>query len=289
MQNRRVQFGWRSGAAAVALALAVTVGGCANNKIGAPFSTASTKPLTREAALAEAQTLNEQYKKKPDDPAVAIRFADSLKAIGSHDQAVNVLAAATDKHSSNPRVVAAYGKSLIGVGRAGEAVEILGRAQALDPKDWRTISALGLANDHIERHQVARTHYARAAKLAPREASILNNWGLSYALDRDLPNAEKVLRKAITLRGADLRVRQNLALVVGLQGRFKDAEELARKDLPPAEAEANIAYLRAMLAEPNAWGQLAKMDKGGAGKKTAPSMTASTGKRLQAPGRTGKN
>jgi Flp pilus assembly protein TadD len=44
-------------------------------------------------------------------------------------------------------------------------------------------------------------------------------------------------------------VRQNLALVVGLQGRFQEAETIARADLPPDEAAANVAYLRQMLAE----------------------------------------
>jgi Flp pilus assembly protein TadD len=44
-------------------------------------------------------------------------------------------------------------------------------------------------------------------------------------------------------------VRQNLALVVGLQGRFGEAETIARGDLSPEEAAENVAYLRRMLAE----------------------------------------
>ena len=44
-------------------------------------------------------------------------------------------------------------------------------------------------------------------------------------------------------------MRQNLALVVGLQGRFAEAETIARADLPPEEAAANVAYLRQMLAQ----------------------------------------
>ncbi len=44
-------------------------------------------------------------------------------------------------------------------------------------------------------------------------------------------------------------MRQNLALVVGLQGRFQEADEIARSDLPADEAAANIAYLKQMLAE----------------------------------------
>jgi Flp pilus assembly protein TadD len=42
-------------------------------------------------------------------------------------------------------------------------------------------------------------------------------------------------------------VRQNLALVVGLQGRFAEAESIVKADLPPDEATANVAYLKQML------------------------------------------
>jgi Flp pilus assembly protein TadD len=52
---------------------------------------------------------------------------------------------------------------------------------------------------------------------------------------------------------ADGRVRQNLALVVGLQGRFTEAESIARADLPSDEAAANVTYLRQMLAQQNGW------------------------------------
>jgi Flp pilus assembly protein TadD len=44
-------------------------------------------------------------------------------------------------------------------------------------------------------------------------------------------------------------VRQNLALVVGLQGRFAEAETIAKGDLPADEATANVAYLREMLSQ----------------------------------------
>ena len=49
-------------------------------------------------------------------------------------------------------------------------------------------------------------------------------------------------------RRADARVRQNLGLVVGLQGRFAEAETIVKADLPADEAAANVAYLREMLS-----------------------------------------
>jgi Flp pilus assembly protein TadD len=55
-------------------------------------------------------------------------------------------------------------------------------------------------------------------------------------------------------------VRQTLALVVGLQGHFDEAEKIASQELSPEQAEANVAYLRKMLAQQNAWNQLKKED-----------------------------
>jgi len=85
-------------------------------------------------------------------------------------------------------------------------------------------------------------------KVVPEEPSVLSNLGLSYMLTRELPQAEQTLRRAYANPQADGRVRQNLALVVGLQGRFAEAETIAKGDLPAEEAAANVAYLREMLS-----------------------------------------
>ena len=96
------------------------------------------------------------------------------------------------------------------------------------------------------KHDEARGYYASALKIVPDEPSVLSNLGLSYVLSR-----EPAAGRGNAAQGAGhspaptRRVRQNLALVVGLQGRFAEAETIARADLPPDEAAANVAYLRA--------------------------------------------
>lgn len=59
-------------------------------------------------------------------------------------------------------------------------------------------------------------------------------------------------------RIADSRVRQNLALVLGLQGKFSEAEAIASNELSPQQAAANMAYLRTMLKERGNWKTLKK-------------------------------
>jgi Flp pilus assembly protein TadD len=65
------------------------------------------------------------------------------------------------------------------------------------------------------------------------------------------------MRNASKQPAADSRVRQNLALIVGLQGRFDEAEKIARGELSGNQAEANVRYLREMLAQSNSWKKLA--------------------------------
>jgi Flp pilus assembly protein TadD len=134
-------------------------------------------------------------------------------------------------------------------GRLNQAIEVLGRAHTPDKPDWRVLSAHGAVLDQMGRHQDAQRYYASALKIAPNEPAVLSNLGLSYALAKNLTKAEETLRQAAAQSGADSRVRQNLALVLGLEGRFGEAEKLARADLSADEANANIAYLRQMVAQ----------------------------------------
>ena len=85
----------------------------------------------------------------------------------------------------------------------------------------------------------------------PDEPSVLSNLGLSHALQEKLKLAERTLRMALAQPDAKPNMTQDLALV-GLQGRFAEAEEIANTDLPTGEAEANVAYLRQMLARQSA-------------------------------------
>ncbi len=106
----------------------------------------------------------------------------------------------------------------------------------------------GTALDQLGRHDEARRYYASALKIMPDQPSVLSNLGLSYVLSKDLPKAEEILRRAYASSKADARVRQNLGLVVGLQGRFAEAETIVRADLPEDQATANVAYLKQMLS-----------------------------------------
>jgi Flp pilus assembly protein TadD len=190
----------------------------------------------------------DKYRANPTNVDAGLRYAQALRATGQRAQAVAVLERISIQNPRNKLVLGEYGRALAEAGNYEQALDVLGRAHSPDQPDWRLLSAQGAVLDQLGRHPEAQRYYLTALKIAPEEPSILSNLGLSYALAKDLPNAEATLRRAAAQRPVDSRVRQNLALVVGLQGRFTEAEEIARADLPPEEAAANVAYLRQMLA-----------------------------------------
>jgi Flp pilus assembly protein TadD len=237
---------------ALATVLAAGLAGCQTTAKG-PDTTGSIGTASRPTTEAEWRVVLDRsealYKARPDDVGAAMQYAQALRATGQHTQAVAVLEQVSLKNSRNKQLLGAYGRALAEVGRYAQALEVLSRAHTPDMPDWRILSAQGAVLDQLGRYEDARRHYAAALKIAPDEPSVLSNLGLSYALSKDLKKAEATLRKATAQPGVSPRVRQNLALVIGLQGHFKEAEEIARADLPPDEATANVDYLRQMLAQ----------------------------------------
>lgn len=239
--------------------LALTLGGCST------FQNRDVDPITTEAISADEITdlsgadaiWGSRYAADPDDPLVALNYGTVLLAMGRFEQAVAVLRQATITHPEDRAIGAAYGKSLANTGALNEALTVIQRVQNPAQPDWRLLSAEAAILDQLNRPGEARRLYLQAIDIAPNDASLWSNLGMSYLLTGDLAQAEEYLRRAVALPNADSRVRQNLALAVGLQGRFAEAEQIARQELSLQQAEANIAFLREMLADQDTWTQLA--------------------------------
>jgi Flp pilus assembly protein TadD len=232
--------------------LATLMAGCGTMQPAAtttgslPASPASANPRQGLEAWGD------RYRANPNDPVAAVQYAQGLRGIGQRAQAVAVLEQASLHSPNNLELLGAYGRALADAGNHEQALQVLNRAHTPDRPDWRILNVQGAVLDQLGRHQEAQRYYATALRIVPDEPSVLSNLGLSYALSRNLPEAEATLKRAMAGRNPDPRVRQNLALVLGLRGRFEEAEGVARADLPPEQAAANAAYLRQMLAQHNA-------------------------------------
>ncbi|WP_439574080.1 tetratricopeptide repeat protein [Phreatobacter sp.] len=251
---------------AVLIGLAVAslaLGGCQTSarRGGDVTGSISNVRYTEQQARTEINTLATRYQSNPQDAANAMRYGRALRATGQAGQAVAVLERVAVRNQTNMALLGEYGRALADIGRHEQALEVLGRAHRPDQPDWRIVNVQGSIFDQMGRPDEARRHYEHALRISPGQPTVLANLGLSHALSRQLPQAEQVLRQAAAHPEADQRIRQNLALVVGLQGRFGEAEEIARKDLPPAEAEQNVAYLRQMLSQQNSWAQIRQNER----------------------------
>ncbi|SIQ77342.1 Flp pilus assembly protein TadD, contains TPR repeats [Rhizobium sp. RU20A] len=227
-----------------------------------PAVTRSLDGMNATQLAAAQKEIGEAYEKNPKDRATGLQYADVLRMNGRNDQALAVMQQVAINYPSDREVLAAYGKAQAAAGQFEQALQTIGRAQTPDRPDWRLISAQGAILDQLGRSQEARERYRKALDLQPNEPSVLSNLGMSYLLAKDLKTAETYLQSASEQPGADSGVRQNLALAVGLQGRFAEAEAIARKELSPAQAEANVAYLRGILSQQNSWQKLAAKDGG---------------------------
>ena len=213
-----------------------------------------------------AERIGKTYEAYPKDKQAGLNYAMLLHMTGKDDQALAVMQKVTILNPTDSQVLAAYGKAQAAAGQLEQALQTIGRAQTADRPDWRLKSAEGAILDQLGRPDDARSRYREALDLAPNEPSILSNLGISYMLSKDLPSAEKYLRAAAQQPGADSRVRQNLALAVGLQGRYDEAEQIASRELSPDQSKANIQYLRSMMSQQNAWKDLASNKKPAVGK-----------------------
>jgi len=230
---------------------AVGLSACASNR--SQMQTPDYSGMSVSEAQQNLGQLSARFQADPGDRDTAIHFAAALRASGQNAQSVAVMEQAMQQHGDDPAVAVSYAKSLAAAGRFDQALNLIDRT--IDPASpgWNALSVKGAILDQMGRNREARQYYEQALFIAPNEPSLHVNLGLSHAMTGELQTAETQLRKALSLPGADSRVRQNYALVIGLQGRFEEARSIYARELPADQVEANMAYIRALLTQQNRW------------------------------------
>ncbi|MFT4095803.1 MAG: tetratricopeptide repeat protein [Rhodoblastus sp.] len=262
------------------VALALALGGCnrpSMSDVTGSIGGSDSMPESDAALRQYSEEWGRRYDSNQTDRRTAMNYARSLRALGQHSQAVAVLRGLAITHPRDMEVLGAYGKALADDGKLEEASKVLANAHTPERPNWSVLSAQGSVADQMGDHDRAREYYNSALKMRPDDPGVLSNLGLSYALSRNLPMAETTLRTAVAQPGADMRVRQNLALVLALQGKFAEAEGVSRKDLSPSDAAANVGEIRRMISQSNTWSAIRQVDgktsdgkmRGGKGKSAA--------------------
>ena len=182
----------------------------------------------------------------PADATAGVRLAAALRALGQYPEAAQSAQRVLTAQPDNLDALMELARAFVGQGQGFYAIEPAKRAQALAARDWRPLSLLGVAYEQIHRNDDAAAAWRQALALSPDNPAVLSNMAMALAAQGDAAQAETMLRRAVAQPGASLQVRENLTLVLGLQGKLAEAETLLRQNLPPEQAEANLAYLQAI-------------------------------------------
>ena len=241
-----------------------------------PQQKVDVEPTIRQAAaLAErngsygeaARHYASLHSRHPEDKVITLALARNMRFAGNPQQSIALLSELAAQ-TGEPMMLLELGKDYLAADQLNLAKPTLERAKVAAPLNWEILSSLGVVYDYDGNYKAAQDQYEAALFIQPDNPIILNNKALSLAQEGKLDDAVKVMQAAIDSPHASAQTRQNLALLMALKGDAASAERLARKDLPPEVAEANIEYYRA-LAKP----QIKPTEKA----KTKPAPQADTG------------
>ncbi len=226
-----------------------------------PMTTGSLSSTGGQPSLKATTAAAEEWRRDPEDLGKGLAYVRQLELLGQHGQKFAVLKKLIGYHPRNMGLRAMYARALLKGGRAVQAEGAFRAMLEAGQRDWKTYNGLGSALAAQGRFSEARDQYQLALKASPGNVKVMNNIALSHILEGNPARAEAMLRRLLqTPQGRnDRRIRQNLALSLGLQGRFKEARYVASQDLPPEVVEANMAYLRKMLGgSTDTWEKLRK-------------------------------
>jgi Flp pilus assembly protein TadD len=213
-------------------------------------SNADIQKALRDEPLTQAAFFGSQFEHDPTDAQAGLRLSNALRALGRYDEAADTAHRVLLFAPDNADVLIAAARAHIADNNAFYAVDPLKHLLDLKPGNWEAYSLLGIAYDQTKRPDDAQSAWAQALKLSPNNPAVLTNIAMSKVKAGDLAGAEPLLRTAAAQKDATIQTRQNLALVLGLQGKMDEAERLLRQDLPPEQADADLAWLQANRLQP---------------------------------------
>lgn len=226
----------------------------------APATPEQIAQANRSDPITRANFWANEYQKDAGNLATTVELMRALRGIGSHDRVLEIATTALPIHPESHEIFLELGRSFMSQSKYDQAAQAFVRSADLAPATEATpLAALGLAFDRLEEHDKAQQAYQYALDRQPDRATTLSNYGLSLALTGQLDAAETALRKAVLVPGADVRVRQNLALVLGLQGRY-DEMRAVDPHAPPRSIEANQRALQEMITPSKNYEDLQSLD-----------------------------
>jgi len=111
------------------------------------------------------------------------------------------------------------------------------------PQDTQILHRLGVVASRLDQYDQASHYFMQALRHDKHNSEILADLGYSLYLKGDLKAAETALRQATRESANNERAINNLAMVLGQQGRTQEAYALFRSVVDEAQANSNLAYV----------------------------------------------
>ena len=210
-----------------------------------PADAATRAAYDRADALSRSTFWTDQAELNPMDPIAGVKAAQALREMGQFDQSADMAQRVLLVQPANYEAMLEAGRGHIARGHAFYGIQSLETARDLQPGDWRPWSLLGAAYEQVRRPDDSRAAWAQALAISPNNPDVLANMAVAAMSQGDNAAAEPLLRQAAAQPGASLKVQLNLAMVLGLNGKLGEAEQILRRSLPPELADQNLAWLRA--------------------------------------------
>ena len=181
---------------------------------------------------------------RPQDEALVVELGDTMLDLGAIDDAIGVYGKVSVKSSARAGV--GLGRAQLSMHLAETALAHFDAARMLAPNDSKALLGRGIALDILDRHQEAQESYRTVMTTDPRNVAARNNLALSLALTGDYAQAATILQPIAMSPTATEKIRQNMALIYGLQGNTQQAARISRVDLSEADTEANLRFYQAV-------------------------------------------
>jgi tetratricopeptide (TPR) repeat protein len=107
-----------------------------------------------------------------------------------------------------------------------------------------SLHRLGVTEIRQNRVDAGLKLLSQAAADGDASAELLGDYGYAQFLAGDLTTAEETLKQAVAIDPSQKRNVNNLAIVVGKQGRLEESLQFFRQAGPEAEALANLAFIQ---------------------------------------------
>jgi Flp pilus assembly protein TadD len=134
-------------------------------------------------------------------------------------------------------------------GQTEQAERLFRQVIEAAPQHPEAYQRLAIMRAKVGNFEEAEQYFSKAYQLAPKDAKLATDIGYFYYLSSKPQHAEQFLRYAIELDRNHQAACNNLALLLGEQGRDNEARALFQRAGTEAQAEANMAFLYAQRGQ----------------------------------------